>query len=237
MAAHDEDRERELVRSFFGDRTGFFVEVGANDPLNSSQSWHLEQCGWRGILIEPHPDLAATLRATRQSPIYEFACSAPENRGKRLPLHVHGAMSSLDREAMAPGALPHATVSVSVLTLDDILANAGAPTPLDLLSIDVEGHELDVLRGFDIGKWRPRLLLLEDHVRDLTKHRYMTRRGYRLVRRTGFNAWYVPDDCPVQFGWDDTFEVIRKYYLALPFRMLRNASRALRQPMKDRHRS
>ena len=124
--------------------------------------------------------VAAALRETRQSQVYEVACSAPENRRLRLALHVDDALSSLDRWAMAPGAQPKATVPVFVMTLDDILVDAGAPISLDLLSIDVEGHELDVLRGFDIDKWRPRLLLLEDHVSDLTKHRYMMRRGYAL---------------------------------------------------------
>ena len=47
------EREKVLVREFFGDTKGFFVEVGANDPRQGSQSWHLEQAGWRGVLIEP----------------------------------------------------------------------------------------------------------------------------------------------------------------------------------------
>jgi len=45
-----------LVREFFADtKQGFFVEVGANDPKKDSQSWHLEEAGWRGILVEPLP--------------------------------------------------------------------------------------------------------------------------------------------------------------------------------------
>jgi hypothetical protein len=44
--------ETALVRDFFGERPpGFFVDVGANDPKKDSQSWHLEQVGWTGILV------------------------------------------------------------------------------------------------------------------------------------------------------------------------------------------
>ena len=47
------DYEMRLVAEFFGDTKGYFVEVGANDPRERSQTWHLEQNGWTGILIEP----------------------------------------------------------------------------------------------------------------------------------------------------------------------------------------
>lgn len=228
------DHEKLLVREYFGGTKGFFAEVGANDPRQGSQSWHLEQAGWRGILVEPQPDLATKLREARSAKVFAVACSSPQNAGRKLSLHVAGPMSSLDRERMAPGALPEKTIDVPVRTLDDILTEAGAPTPLDFLSIDVEGHELEVLRGFDFARWRPRLILLEDHVSDLSKHRFLRRVRYRLVRRTDNNGWYVPEDAQVRLGWRDRWEVLRKYYLALPFRVGRNFSRRLRQPFKDR---
>lgn len=233
-ALSEPEREKLLVRDYFGARRGFFVDVGANDPRQGSQSWHLEQTGWDGVLVEPQPDLAAELRKTRSAKVFAVACSSPQNAGQNLSLHVAGPMSSLDRERMAPGALPEKTIAVPVRTLDDILTEAGAPTPLDLLSIDVEGHELEVLGGFDFARWRPHLILIEDHVSDLAKHRFLTEAGYRLVRRTDNNGWYVPQAVQGGFSWRDRWQVLRKYYLALPFRVMRNFSRRLRQPFKDR---
>lgn len=229
----DLDNEQHLVQGFFDGTTGFFVEVGANHPQAGSQSWHLEQRGWRGILIEPQPQLASQLRNSRSASVLEVACSSPENAGCSLPFYVAGPLSSLDRNRMAPGSRPETVIEVSVRTLDDILAGVGAPQSIDFLSIDVEGHEIEVLRGFDFVRWRPRLILLEDHVGNLSKHRFMKSAGYRLVRRTGLNGWYVPANSPVFFSWHDRVEVMRKYYLGLPFRILRNVSRGLRQPFKD----
>jgi hypothetical protein len=137
-------------------------------------------------------------------------------------------MSSLNRDLMAPGAKTQYVIMVPVRTLDDILEEANAPTPIDLLSIDVEGHELEVLRGFDLVRWQPRLIMLEDHVNNLKKHRLLRRAGYRLIRRVGFNGWYVPDESSPKLNWPVRWEIVRKYYLALPFRMLRNASRRIR---------
>lgn len=216
-----------LVAAFFGDSKGYFVEVGANDPRARSQTWHLEQAGWTGLLIEPQPDLARELRAMRMAKVFAVACSSPENAGHTLPLHVAGPLSSLDRRRMAPGATPQAVIEVPIRTLDSVLEEAQAPEHFDFLSIDVEGHELEVLRGFDIVRWQPRLILLEDHVADLSKHRYLSAVGYRIVRRYENNGWYVPRSSGVRMQRGDLWEILRKYYLALPFRRLRNFSRRL----------
>jgi len=218
-----------LVADFFGRAQGFFVEVGANDPHARSQTLHLEQAGWTGVLIEPQPDLAEKLRAMRTGRVFAVACSSSEHAGRTMPLHIAGPLSSLNRERMAPGAVPERVIDVPIRTLDSVLDEAHAPAPLDFLSIDVEGHEIEVLRGFDIARWQPRLILLEDHVADLAKHRFLKAAGYRLIRRYENNGWYVPAGAPVRTALGDYWEILRKYYLALPFRMVRNASRRLRQ--------
>ncbi len=79
-----------------------------------------------------------------------------------------------------------------VRTLDSILMRPRRRHRFDFLSIDVEGHEIEVLRGFDFARWQPRLILLEDHVADLSKHRYLVASGYRIIRRYENNGWYVP---------------------------------------------
>jgi hypothetical protein len=150
-----------------------------------------------------------------------------------MPLHVAGPLSSLNRQRMAPGSTPAGIVNVPVSTLDAVLKEAGAPAAFDFLSIDVEGHEIEVLRGFDIARWRPRLILLEDHVADLSKHRYLKSAGYRIIRRHENNGWYVRDESAGTCQWPDRWEIFRKYYLALPFRMARNLSRRIRKPLTD----
>lgn len=228
MAQDSPEYERRLIAAFFGDRKGYFVEVGANEPQARSQTWHLEQAGWTGVLVEPQPDLAQALRSNRRAKVFAAACSSPANAGRTLQLHVAGPLSSLDRGQMAPGAKPDAVIGVPARTLDSILEEAGAPERFEFLSIDVEGHELEVLRGFDIARWRPQLILLEDHVADLAKHRYLRAAGYRIIRRYDTNGWYVPEDSLRRAGWADWWRIVRKYYLALPFRKLRNLSRRWR---------
>jgi FkbM family methyltransferase len=228
------DQEHALVREFFGGETsGYFVEVGANHPTEGSQTWHLEQTGWTGVLVEPQPELAAFLVTSRKARVFTNACSSPENAGQSLPLHVDGPRSALDRDRMSPGAQAAYVIVVPARTLDSILEEAEAPVPIDLLSIDVEGHETEVLRGFDFNRWQPLLILVEDHVNNLQTHRYLKKSGYRLVRRLGHNGWYVPAGEPVNISSSDRWEILRKYYLALPFRGVRNAWRRLRRLYAD----
>lgn len=218
--------EQRLIAEFFKGRRGYFVEVGANEPRLRSQTFHLEQAGWTGLLVEPQPELAERLRNERAARVFDCACSSPENFGQSLPFFVAGPLSSLDRSGMAPGAAPERTIMVPIRTLDDILVEAGAPQKFEFLSIDVEGHEVEVLRGFTFERWRPQLILLEDHVPDLSRHRYLRRAGYKIVRRYENNGWYVPTDSNIKCAsW---WEIVRKYYLALPIRMLRNLSRRIR---------
>lgn len=216
--------EKQLVWEFFGrKRDGFFVEVGANDPHSGSQSWLLEQNGWRGVLVEPQAALCAALRRERKnSEVFQVACSGPEKEGEAL-LHVgaHSGVSTLEKQIDSHGTQFVGTERVKITTLDKVLSEAGA-VKIDFLSLDVEGHEIEVMRGFDFEKHRPSLVLIEDGVRSLDKHRLLRRRGYKLVKRTTLNNWYIPKDQPFHMTfWLERLELLRKMYLGLPFRKVR----------------
>lgn len=222
---HKEAQEKALVRQHFGDADrGFFVEVGANEPASiHSQTWHLEQRGWRGILIEPNPTLIdALVRHRRGSRVYNVACSAPGKVGVaelKIPYVADGTMdtgkAALEVEIDHAGFSAYRTETVKVVTLDSILAENGV-TGIDLLSIDVEGTELDVLKGLDLKRYRPRLILVEDKLVYLNKHRWLRRNGYRLVKRTLFNNWYVPEGEPFRLTRSqERLVLFKKLYLTL----------------------
>lgn len=223
------EQEEGLIQDFFRGRPpGFFVDVGAADPEFGSQSWHFEKAGWTGILVEPRPDLARKLRQTRRATVYEAACSSSHNAGRTMPLNLRGGYSSLNANLVIAGLEPQGTIQVPIRTLDDILTEAKAPAPIDFVSIDVEGHETEVLDGFDLDRWQPRLILIEDHILNLGLHRMLQGRGYKWVRRSGLNGWYVPADAAMAVGWVGRLQFIRKYYLNLPTRRVRDAVRRTR---------
>lgn len=222
--------EQQLREEFFaGTPKGFFVDVGANDPIEGSQTWHLEQKGWRGVLIEPQPMLAQKLKERRATLVFPCACSSPQNAGKTLPFQLAGIQSSLNLNFFVAGMRKDEIIEVPVRTLDDILTEAKAPVPIDLLSIDVESHEIDVLSGLTLKRWQPRLIFIEDTVLNLRLHRVLQSHGYKWVRRTGLNAWYVPIESSMSVSLFGRWQFFRKYYFGTPFRNVREAKRKVRE--------
>jgi len=223
-----DEHESERKSRFFDDSPqGYFVEVGAYDPVLLSQSWQFEQLGWRGVLVEANPEKADILRRQRAAIVCNVAASSRANAGKSLPFYIAGMYSSLLSQSVTTGVAATHQITVQARTLDDILTQANAPSPIDFMSIDVEGHDLDVLDGLDLDRWRPRLLVVEDLAMTLDLHRYLSARGYRWIGRVGINAWYVPAAEMRALSLRGRWQFVRKYYLGRPFRHFREWKRRL----------
>ncbi|MDB6019874.1 MAG: Methyltransferase FkbM [Pedosphaera sp.] len=216
--------EGELVWEFFGrNPKGFFVEVGANDPQNSSQTWFLENKGWQGILVEPLSRFYTALcKARPQSRVFQVACGAPGHPPTaELFVGENSEHSSLRRNTVDAETRYVKAETVRLLTLDELLAEAGHPQ-LDFVSIDVEGMQLEVLKGFDLARHRPRLLFVEDHLLNWETHFHLKRQGYRLVKRTQLNNWYVPQGTPFRLtSLGERFKLWRKVWPGTPARQLK----------------
>lgn len=192
--------DRWLDNFFEHKRNGFFVEVGAFDGINLSNSYHFEQIGWTGVLIEPDPDKAALCRSNRPgSRTYQCAAAGSPEISEVTFFRVEsGEVYSTTKltgdharriDQMALASMP---ISVPARTLDAILQEVGAPV-VDFVSIDVEGAEMEVLRGFDIRRWRPAIVVIESNsklrlreVRD-----YFTSNGYAFRCSIDVNDFYL----------------------------------------------
>jgi len=212
-------REPALLQTFLSSKTGVFVEVGANDPIAGSQTYALEQRGWSGLLVEPLREYADQLRSARTAKVVCGAAGSPTEAGTLSPLIVAGTLSTLD-SLRQPKIEANEIRLVPVQTLDAMLRDARV-SDIDFLSIDVEGHELEVLRGFSIERYRPPFILLEDQVLDRSYHNYLTARGYVLVRRTGLNNWYLTDPSRLRVSVFGRLQLFRKLWLGAALRRWR----------------
>ena len=219
--------ESRLIWDFFEHASqGVFIEVGANHPVQENQTWFLEQQGWSGILIEPNPELFKLLCEQRpRSQVIQAAVGAQMGEVDLLigVNHLHSTLAPVLGDPLSAEK-----VRVPLRTLDSIIAKSGIKK-IDFLSIDVEGMELQVLLGLNLEKHRPELILLEEHRRDYAKHFHLRRHGYRLVRRTGRNNWYVPANSPASVRSLNTtaerFQLWRKMWLNPPFDQLKRRIR------------
>lgn len=216
--------EQKLVRQYFGNKNnGVYVDVGANEPVSQSQTYHLEQIGWTGLLIEPLPHYADLLRQQRNGTVVQMACSSPENHDKEQRIIVAGGHSTLNYDPIALGTRSDQTIEVTCRTLDSVLEEHHIQPGFDFISIDIEGHEMEMFKGFSLSKWQPKLVLLEDHVTNHEKHNHMTANGYQVLMRTGLNSWYVQHSEGYRLSLPAKLEFMRKYWLGLLFRKIKYA--------------
>jgi FkbM family methyltransferase len=162
---------------FLNRRNGFFIEAGANDGLNQSNTAYFERyLGWRGLLIEPIPNLAILCRANRPRALVEQCALVPAGFNKptvsmtycNLMSLVDGAQGSRDsdQEHINKGKQFLSredavyTVEVPARTLTDVL-DARKVKKVDFLSLDVEGFEACALAGLDFALYAPTWILVE----------------------------------------------------------------------------
>lgn len=225
-----ETAEKKAIRDYFGNkRHGVFIEVGANEPTApESQSHHLETLlEWNGLLVEPIPYLAAEARRSRPNSIVcQNACTSPAKTGglelllPRRNGEVVTGHASLEANIDEHNYSDFEKIRVDAVTLES-LCRAHGIHQVDLLSIDVEGAELDVLEGADLGTLKPQLILLEDKHLYLSKHRFLVRAGYRLAQRANRNCWYVRADAPmpaVRLG--SKLRLWKRMYVSIWFKKL-----------------
>jgi len=211
FAQHGEDLV--LGRALGWDPPGFYVDVGAAHPTSLSVTRLFYERGWRGINIEPLPQMFQTLTRARPRDL-NLNMAASDRTGEFGFFQIIAAghddrtngmgLSTFDRElADRYRARGHAVTELQVpaTTLDDVLTRHAAET-IDFLKLDVEGHESAVLTGLDLARFRPRILLIEA-VRPLTGipcfsdwEPSIIRHDYRFVAGDGVNRYYVRGEEP-----------------------------------------
>lgn len=185
-------------------RGGVFIEAGANDGISQSNTLYFERyLGWRGLLVEPVPELAARCRVNRPRCRVEACALVGADSGlKQVTIKYLGLMSqipgtSADQESerqhettarrfLAKGQQPY-EVQVSARPLSEVW-EAHQLGHVDLLSLDVEGYEAQVLDGLDLHRHRPDFIMVE--VRDEAAIRRRLDVCYRLVDVLNTTAEY-----------------------------------------------
>ena len=192
--------------SFFERKAkAFFIEVGAARPDLLSIGALFRKRGWRVIAIEPNPVFCEMHRA-KGNEILQYACGTQDEDDVEFSVvHSHSnnqisneSYSSLSIKAGYAALeenmdnLDVEKIRVKLRRLDSIMA-AHAPEVerVDCLSIDVEGWELEVLEGFNLSKFRPRVMIIENLLDDENYRTYMTKHGYSLWKTLHPNEVYV----------------------------------------------
>lgn len=194
---HDEEL---IIRHFFHDeRGGTFVDVGCWDWREGSTTLYLEDhLSWSGLAVDAQPQLKDGYERHRpRTRFFNFIVS--ERSGDAGHLYVADQISSVHADhAERFGAqwYQDQPLEVPTITLNDLLERNNIDR-IDLLSMDIEGSEPTALAGFDLRRYRPRLVVIEaaPHVQDLIT-RYFEDREYERIdaylERDSVNWYFKP---------------------------------------------
>jgi len=176
-------------------QTGFFVDIGAHDGISLSNTYLLEQHGWKGICVEPIPEIYERLCKHRTA----ICCNEAMYHTSNLEVTFDVA-----KETMLSGISEYidhhketvdknkTTIKVRTISMNDLLEKHNAPSFIEYLSLDTEGSEYEILKTVDFQKYSFGWIDVEHNFVEPRRsmiRELLTSNGYEFVKQ---NEW---DDC------------------------------------------
>tara|TARA_S200000501_G_scaffold37338_1_gene30817 strand:- start:221 stop:853 length:633 start_codon:yes stop_codon:yes gene_type:complete len=174
--------DKKMLR-YMNFKNGFFIECGANDGVDQSNTWYYEKyLNWNGVLIEPLIKQFNELKKNRskKNKFYNTVLSSS--------VSVHSL--NLTKNNLVSRIVDHNKseinfVTVSSTTLTKILDEIYAPSLIDFFSLDVEGYEYEIIKGIDFNKYNFKYFLIETSNELVIS--YLKQKNYRLLNKLTFH--------------------------------------------------
>lgn len=177
-----------ILRHLIGSdkRDGFYVDVGAYDPVIFSNTHFFYVNGWRGINIDARPGSRALFEKVRPRDVnLEIGIAATEGTLTYYFVGENSTMNSFSREFLEHIDMLSQVkkeIAVSVLPLRKVLeTHLPSGQAIDFMTVDVEGHDLATLQSNDWQRFRPHFVVVEDAVvraEDSPIVQFMRSQGY-----------------------------------------------------------
>jgi len=152
-------QDLEVIKFYNNKENGFFIEIGASDGINLSNTYLLEtQYKWKGICCEPIPNNFKNLVKNRSNSIcYDKAVYNSSGLTVNFDIAnncdlLSGISNHIDRHKSSVDANKE-TIQVQTISLLDVLNIANAPLFIEYMSLDTEGTEFEILKNFDFEKY------------------------------------------------------------------------------------
>jgi len=188
-------QDLEVLKVFKNKTDGFFIEIGASDGINLSNTYLLEtQYNWKGICVEPIPDKFELLCKNRPNSscsdkavynesnkpmIFDIANNDTLFSGISKCIDCHANMINYNKTQ----------IIVHTISFDDLLEQFNAPSFIEYLSLDTEGSELEILKSVDFQKYTFGIIDVEHNFvepRRTQIRELLTSNGYNYIKQ---NQW------------------------------------------------
>lgn len=178
---------------------GAYVDIGCWHPIDASNTYYFSLRGWKGICIDPNPELIPLYKSMRRDDI--FVNSAIGSNEGNLNYYMlndkFSSMNTLNHDFLVQNNVENQikkVIEIPVQSLKSILDKTLSPNDrLDFFDVDVEGYDLEVLKTNDWTKYRPKIVIVEsdqsifeDVNSEITQ--YLTSVNYKLIGKSNINS-------------------------------------------------
>ena len=190
-------QDRHVINTIYNHkRDGFFVEIGAYDGVESSNTYAMEKgYGWKGLCVECNPRFYQTLIRTRNC--YKSNHAVYNVNGAVLDFYDSDGYAGLVETNNHQHITNDPTIKVTTKTLTTLLDEIQAPPFIEFLSLDTEGSEYDILKAHDFDKYKFGYICVEHNRIDKNRksiRELLESKGYRFYRENGDSHWGIIDD-------------------------------------------
>lgn len=198
-----EGEDLTVDRLLSGKRNGFYVEVGAHHPFRFSNTYFFYKKRWSGICIDPLPGIKGLFNMRRPRDLFlEMGISANEGELEYFMFN-EPALNTFDPAVAAQrnGQMGYCLVEsrkIKTTPLAEVLkTHLSQDQAIDLLSVDVEGLDLEVLKSNDWERFKPRVVIVEcltallDDINTDPVYIFLKSKGYRLYGKSGYSFIFI----------------------------------------------
>jgi FkbM family methyltransferase len=190
MITYSQNGEDGIIAKIFWEttgykRTGFYVDVGCNHPIYNNNTFFFYQLGWNGICIDPHEAFREHYLKDRPRDVFAACAIADHDGSATLNYGEHISLASL-----LPSERNPRQCEVPCRRLSGLLSALHVPATFDILSVDVEGYEIEALKTLDLAMHRPRAMIVEYQTMseiNLDVQPFLVALGYQIIHMTAGN--------------------------------------------------
>lgn len=191
-----------ILKSILRDvKCGRYIDVGANHPLNISNTFLFYSLGWRGVAIDGHDKFKSLWEKCRPEDVFLDLIVSDMRKEVVFSLFPDDTMGSIDQEtrrryqARFDGIQMHQRVAMATTIYDIFIEHVN--DEVHLLSIDIEGEELNALKGANLSVFRPGVISAE--IKNVSLYsplsnelvEFLTANGYRFIAKTPLDCIFV----------------------------------------------
>ena len=179
-----------IYKTFFQNiRNGIFFDIGANHPIIHNNTYLFEKNGWSGFAFEPVSKAKDLWEKYRKTRFFPYAVSSKTEKLKFDIYHLYDIPQTSFVNRKENHSQLYKTIEVDGISIKDFCKKENI-SHIDFMSIDVEGHDLEVLEGIDFKKININVLTIENNrepaIGDKKIREFMENHGYIFYARVHY---------------------------------------------------